>query len=161
MAIEDTAEFLNWFGASKVVDASGKPLLVYHGTAIPKSTFRREGGGAGVGAYFTLDRTTAEDYAEMDASIDGDDPIVMEVYLAIRNPYRATGTESQSISAERRDELEAQGYDGVIGEYPDGLEYVVFHPEQIKIVSSVYMREKPASSDEQGTNRSALCGERG
>ena len=28
----DTPEFKRWFGASKVVDADGKPLVVYHGT---------------------------------------------------------------------------------------------------------------------------------
>lgn len=33
-AVTDTPEFKRWFGDSKVVDANGKPLVVYHGTSL-------------------------------------------------------------------------------------------------------------------------------
>lgn len=35
----DTPEFKRWFGGSKVVDADGKPLVVYHGTNAEFSVF--------------------------------------------------------------------------------------------------------------------------
>lgn len=131
--ITETPEFKRWFGNSKVVDSDGKPLVVYHGTAIPKTAFRREGGGAGVGAYFTESRAVADEYADMDASVDGDDPITMSVYLSITNPIVfKSGEQSQSISATQRDAWEAAGYDGVKTEYDGGTEWVAFRPEQIK-----------------------------
>src|SRR5690606_5138263 len=37
-----TPEFKRWFGDSKVVDANGKPLVVYHGTKADFSTFSLE-----------------------------------------------------------------------------------------------------------------------
>lgn len=51
-----TPEFKNWFGDSKVVDAEGNPLVVYHGTdAADFTTFKP-------GAYFTADRAEASAY---------------------------------------------------------------------------------------------------
>lgn len=147
--ISQTDNFKTWFKNSGVVDTFGLPRLVFHGTAIPKTTFRREGGCAGVGAYFTSEKSVAQDYAEMDASVDGDKPIVMEVYLSIKNPFRMTGTDSQAISAERRDELEQLGFDGVIAEFPDGVEYVAFNPEQIYVVAAIVLApENETEADE-------------
>lgn len=150
-AITNTPGFRRWFGDSKVVDAEGKPLVVYHGTAIPKTAFRREGGASGVGAYFTPHRSVAEDYAENDVMEDGDTPEVMEVYLSIQNPYRMRGMDSYSITPERRDEIEARGHDGVINE--DNGEIVAFRPEQIKIVTSNRIKQDrlpalPSDTDE-------------
>lgn len=133
-----SGRFGEWFAGSKVVDERGDPLVVYLGTGIEKDRFSREGCGAGVGAYFTDDEDVARDYAETDASVDGTDPIVMQVYLSIRNPYESTDSSFfQSISESERDDLEAQGYDGVIGTYQDGSkEYVVFNPWQVKSVDN-------------------------
>ncbi len=39
--ITETPEFKAWFGDSKVVDADGKPLVVYHGTGRDVSAFDR------------------------------------------------------------------------------------------------------------------------
>lgn len=124
----DTEAFRRWFGASKVVDDDGKPLVVYHGTALEKDRFRREGGGAGIGAYFTANPAVASEYAMMDAEVEGDPPQVIPVYLSLQNPFYMTGTDSYSITPEERDGLEARGYDGIIGEH----EFIAFRPEQIK-----------------------------
>jgi hypothetical protein len=129
-AAPDTSAFREWFGDSKVVDADGQPLVVYHGTAIPKTAFDRNGGGAGIGAYFTPNRADAERYADLDASVDGDDPIVMAVYLSIQNPKIVRGDESFGVTPEQRDALEAEGFDGIHN--PEIGEYVAFRPEQIK-----------------------------
>ncbi|XAI97106.1 hypothetical protein [Dolichospermum phage Dfl-JY45] len=131
--------FESWFGDSKVVDDSGKPLVVYHGTdsgsyVFKTQAFRRDGSGAGSGIWFTDSRDAAWQYAEESASVDGDQPRVIEAFLALANPYVSDDiNDFQVVSAQRRDELEAMGFDGIIGTYPDGIrEFVAFSPEQIK-----------------------------
>ncbi len=53
----DTPEFKAWFGDSKVVDAEGKPLVVYHGTTADFEAFDTSKGSSeadfGKGIYFT------------------------------------------------------------------------------------------------------------
>lgn len=147
----DTPEFRAWFGRSAVVDVDGRPLPVYHGTAIEKDRFRREGGAAGMGAYFTADRKAAQAYAENDAEVDGEDPIVMEVYLSIKNPYVTVfefdpdnydpDADPQAISATFRDRLEALGHDGV--HVTNTGEWVAFRPEQIKLANGNIGRFDP------------------
>jgi len=135
-SLEALRKFWRWFGDSYVVDEQGRPLVVYHGTGIRKSAFRREGGCAGVGAYFTDDYKVAKEYADMDASVDGTRPIVMSVYLALSRPIVVLDMESQSVSSERRDQLEADGFDSMIGgDQLGGREFIAFRPEQIKSVN--------------------------
>ena len=55
----DTPEFKAWFGNSKVVDADGKPLVVYRGTAAHGDTAQ--------GTDFTDDPVAADEYAELAA----------------------------------------------------------------------------------------------
>ncbi len=136
--------FWKWFGDSKIVDSDGNPLVVYHGTAIQKNKFRRSGGCAGCGAYFTHSRADAEDFADRDAEIDDGFPIVISAYLSIRNPYHTKsinparaphGTmDPQALTAEHRDLLEARGYDGIIIDNTD--EIVAFDSTQIKAIDN-------------------------
>lgn len=132
LALLKSPGFRHWFADSKVVDRTGVPLVVYHGTAIEKDSFNREGGGAGIGAYFTDDPELASDFAEMDGGVDGEPAHVIPVYLSLQNPYMAEGIESQSITSARRDELIAMGHDGVIGVFGDVREFVAFEPTQVK-----------------------------
>ena len=41
--ITDTPEFKRWFGKSKIKDANGKPLVLYHGTNAIFNIFDPEG----------------------------------------------------------------------------------------------------------------------
>lgn len=68
----DSEAFKNWFGNSKVVDADGKPLVVYHGTTADFSSFdpRRKGeatrsDSAAYGFFFSRSPEIATDYATM------------------------------------------------------------------------------------------------
>lgn len=71
-----TPEFKAWFGGSKVVDAEGHPLRVYHGTAYDFGTFQTT---SEMGAHFgTVEQT--EDIQNND--------ITLPVYLSIQNPVR-------------------------------------------------------------------------
>lgn len=137
----ETPEFRNWFGDSKVVDTDGKPLVVYHGTAKDFSRFdiKAERNMAAFrdaqGFYFTSDPRDASAYTEDRETGDpADGANLMPTYLRIDNPLRVAADDIDNhpayISEKRRAALEAEGYDGII--YADGVEFVVFRPEQIK-----------------------------
>lgn len=85
-----TPEFKKWFGRSKVVDKSGNPLVVYHGTRSNFSIFRpsKKQGNQGEkdqleGMYFTDSFEGASFFALSD-----DDRFLKKVYLSIKNPYK-------------------------------------------------------------------------
>lgn len=75
----NTPEFKEWFGDSKVVDESGKPLVVYHGTNADFDTFDRGKASSAYGSkygFYFANKEVAEDYGD-----------VMPVYLAMKKPY--------------------------------------------------------------------------
>lgn len=119
----ETPEFKRWFGDSKVVDAEGKPLVVYHGTTADFSVFDTERTALmGGGSWFS-----AEPMGEFS---EGEGGNVMPVYLSLKNPKRFVG-----LSDFRKDKLIADGFDGVIVESPFSGKItaaVAFRPEQIK-----------------------------
>lgn len=138
-----TPEFKRWFGDSKVVDAEGKPLVVYHGTASDISEFKagpayREGHGKQMpGIYFSPMPATAAAYARTaanakDASTDINGANVIPAYVAITNP--AEFTDPAEFGRANRAKLEAAGHDGAVRRNAAGevVEIVAFRPEQIK-----------------------------
>lgn len=147
----ETEAFKRWFGSSKVVDADGKPLRVYHGTRADFTAFSREFAGEGMsgeardGFFFTPDPEEASGYAS------GSEPggRVIPVYLAIHNPVEINyadheidniiDADAQLAGYLRRAQgfsARLRGKDGLIlrdigGERGRDL-YVAFRPEQIK-----------------------------
>lgn len=86
--------FWKWFGDSKVVDAEGRPLVVYHGTNAKITEFKNSKKGArdpgffGKGFYFTPSEDDALSYADSAADADGEgDPKAIPVYLSLQNPF--------------------------------------------------------------------------
>jgi N12 class adenine-specific DNA methylase len=80
IAQTDTPAFKKWFGDSKVVDADGKPLVVYHGTGNTFTSFNLDQSPTNPstfleGAYF----------ANKDSQAFG--KTSMPVYLKIENPF--------------------------------------------------------------------------
>lgn len=125
-------DLINRKGLSKVVDAEGNPLVVYHGTNFDVTEFNTSAGWngesrLGPGAYFTPREEMAKEYGEN----------VVPAYLSLKNPY-VTGTtkapDYHYIGPKRSAELKSQGYDGVIllNDRDQPIEYVAFRPEQIK-----------------------------
>ena len=165
----ETENFKRWFGDSKVVDAEGKPLVVYHGTDREFTEFRMGSApGWGRGIYFTDNRDQAEaDYG------GGAGGRVVEAYLSIRNPWRGgfpgyeevegtrawqgyTGRFEDSLDAWDEDGrfagevLRELGYDGVIAENSNdirGLEIVAFDPGQIKSATGNNGQFDPGNPD--------------
>lgn len=150
----NTPAFKRWFGDSKVVDANGEPLVVYHGTASDFNVFNT-GRGA---IYFAADKDAAQAYANYNE--DGDSgPRVVNAYLRIENPMvidkkwadKNITDEDGAIDWAALDnvayEAGQNGHDGLILKgLPDfaGMnendkrvereydQYIVFNPTQIK-----------------------------
>jgi hypothetical protein len=121
-----TKAFRDWFGDSKVVDAEGRPLVVYHGTTAEFSEFNT----GKRGAFFASNPEAAAAYVQGDPGAQ-----VMPVYLSIGNPYighvgRRGPEIGDVIKAAKRG-----GHDGAIvtyDDFPGERAYVAFRPEQIK-----------------------------
>lgn len=81
----ETPEFKRWFGDSKVVDAQGKPLVVYHGTVYDnEGEFSPD---AGI-SYFSPDKSFASRWAQSRAQGRPQGaPHVLPVYLSIQKLF--------------------------------------------------------------------------
>lgn len=179
----DSPAFKEWFGDSKVVDADGKPLVVYHGTASNFEAFSKSADPKHIdlpGFFFTPEAGIADSFAESASRkpfrdeagyIAGfENANVMQVYLSIQNPAeinlsdRETG--KMTLAADVRAMLEkaqTDGHDGaVIRGWSDGsgdVQWVAFAPTQIK---SVFNRGTFDANDPrilyQSSNASPLDG---
>ncbi len=137
------ANFKKWFKNSKVVDAKGKPLVVYHGTGEDFHTFDRERSIGGQ-YWFTSNKKGIED-GEVGAQGKG---VIMEVYLSLQNPAGWDDYHNLTIG-----ELIGRGFDGLM--LPDGeneTTYVAFHPWQIKSAT----RNNGNYSSDTGNMRKAV-----
>ena len=150
-----TPEFKRWFGdweadpanASKVVDANGEPLVVFHGSPekdieVFANHSQLEGHESGhrstgdAGIYTSPRRSYAERYTAADlASDESSGGRVYELYLNIRRPatlVEAGLSHPDKITAKKAAELREQGYDGIMYEHRKRPEYIVLDPRQIK-----------------------------
>lgn len=152
---EDVTAFWRWFGDSHSVDADGRPLVGYHGTA--SKDIKEFGSWRGVAGHFTYDPEFANGYADeahRDAIADEFDPedfgaVVYPVYLKALNVFdlrdnthRAmAGIDvdepgSYEILEASLDEIQSAGFDSYLDfEYdvsagPTGI--AVFEADQIK-----------------------------
>ncbi|CAB4164965.1 hypothetical protein UFOVP824_14 [uncultured Caudovirales phage] len=134
----DAPKFRSWFGDSKIVDAQGNPLVVYHGSQNPSLSGFREGGVA----YFTSDKDLADSFARRteggEPLLEGEVATTYPVYLSLKNPLVITTNEEyerlmQDVSVNRA-ELMRQGYDGIVYQPQGGGSsyYAIFDPRQAK-----------------------------
>lgn len=162
-AITDTPEFRRWFADSKVVDESGNPLVVYHGTrarfeafeVAPTGARRTYDIDADRGFFFSSSRQVAQTYAadtsrsERLASRLGRGGRVEGVYLQIQNPMEMDmrhGEYDARVFADTIDAAKEAGHDGVVfrNVWDDGYRdsgeasdvWVAFRPQQIKAVDN-------------------------
>jgi hypothetical protein len=161
-AAPDTPEFKQFFAGSKVVDADGKPLVVYHGTQRNFTQFNTEAKNQ-LGAHFSASPEIANQFA-----IQNDGDAVYPAYVSLKNPYdigndlgnwsdlealkeylgpagegpftqrqvNAFKTPADAVNA-----LKDAGYDGIVydnlfeGEnkgISDSRSFIAFNPNQIK-----------------------------
>lgn len=127
---------------SKVLDANGEPLVLYHGTAEQFNVFDQTRAGrstghmtAPLGIFLTNDGTLAKAYAEK--ATDGMPGLanVMPLFVSIKKPYRMSVAESQEVDTFEkaialRQKLEREGYDGV--QLGNTGTWVAFYNNQVK-----------------------------
>lgn len=135
-----TKAFMRWFGDSKAVDASGKPLVVYHGTGADFSVFTRDRAGAtsgaanaGMGFFFTDQPEVAGRYAAMSGGAQS----VMPVYLSLQNPIRLTAKNMMEADKLLQSQMKPE-HDGAIIEVAmrDGGVQTVFMAKESSQVKS-------------------------
>lgn len=135
--------FWRWFGDSKVVDAEGRPLVVYHGTTSDIEQFDASRLGentgaesAGMGFFFTDDIKTAESYGNYAAT-----------------DARVAALLREAEAAEKRGDWDA--YDAKVVEY-ENLDASFSDPQNRMAgqnVLPVYLRaENPLRVDAAGEN---------
>lgn len=98
----NSAAFKKWFGQSKVVNAHGDPVIVYHGTARKDrvgTVFRPERATSGPMAFFTDSPEIASNYSrnKTDTSIDYEE----EDYHDYHRQFRVTLPSGRDIPLER------------------------------------------------------------
>jgi len=121
-AITDSDNFKKWFGGSKVVDDSGNPLVVYHGTDAEFSKFNiSKRGKYGKGIYLSIH--------EGDARIFGGK--IMPLYASIKKPFIIPESELNNNEDAKylgRRLIREGKYDGIIG----GSIIIAFDSKQLK-----------------------------
>lgn len=97
--------FTRWFGDSQVVDAEGRPLVVYHGSTSSHDTFQI--GEYEPGVHFgTANQANNRRFVGGASTSDGQ---VYPVYLSIQNPLRMRDTFGQGRSEATWLQMQASG----------------------------------------------------
>lgn len=156
----DLPAFKAWFGESKLVDGSGAPLVLYHGTKSDFSEFKKHAaakfdagwfGSQGIYVSGSADLASAYAMRESNGSLTDRAANVMPVFVKIENPFRVNMSElsfdeaSNFTAAYGGDEgfkrwLDENGFDGVVGfrdpeiagKGAEFWEVVAFSPSQVK-----------------------------
>lgn len=144
-SLTETPEFRGWFGDSKVVDADGSPLIVYHGSDRLITTFDFEKIGQNFGRkpqdqgfWFTADKDQSIEYA---SNIDGTraGKVANPFFLSIKNPaVWGDSPDNRPLLGPFVLAAKKAGHDGVIFRgLDDGTgivadQFLVFRQEQIK-----------------------------
>lgn len=160
---ELSEEQRRYFQGSKITDADGRLLVLYHGTTAygEITRFRRgRSGWLGPGIYLASRQADAKRYA--DAMGDGNGQLY-ELYANVTNPlvvtegnpvpeilraaygrdsvYRSRsakqGNDAQIITTADIKKLQSKGYDGIRWDFGGSTEVSVFSPEQIKRVDNL------------------------
>lgn len=160
---ELTQEQQEFFRDSKITDAEGRLLVLYHGTTTygEITKFRRgRSGWLGPGIYLASRRSDAQRYA--DAMGEGNGQLY-ELYANVINPLVVTegnpvpeilraaygrdsiyksrsakqGNDAQIITTADIKKLQSKGYDGIRWDFGGSTEVSVFSPEQIKRVDNL------------------------
>lgn len=166
---QETPEFKNWFGDSKVVDADGKPLTVYHGTQKAGFDIFHEGSHFGTkeqvdallydkgrvrkqlmsrpGESGEFYRRNIESGQSREFGVDDS---IYPVYLSIKNPKRVIDAGDTTGWMQEIKRAKAEGHDGLV--YANNVEavgdsYVAFNPEQIKSATGNRGTFDPMSKD--------------
>jgi len=167
-----TPEFKNWFGASKVVDKSGKPMVVYHGTGGNFTVFDKSfsnkvnAWGEQSGHFFTPSTEQAGKFATSYRSTEAGGNI-KPVYLSLKNPLELDMIKDLGDKAPQLTDAlmnaKNKGYDGaIIHNFEDfggrHDQYIAFSPNQIKSATGNSGAFNPANPDIRGSSAMPMLG---
>lgn len=155
-------DFHNWFSGSKIADATGAPLTMYHGTKADFEDFsavKPKYGAQDFGeAYFFSDR--GDKTPSMLASSEGGR--ILPSHLSIKNPMEINGGEWGDPRAEAKliERAKQEGHDGLVGTTSGGEKFAVaFSKDQIRsaIANNAQLADRPdlEIADENGAPTSA------
>lgn len=152
-AQKDSRQFKNWFGDSKVVDANGEPLVVWHGTDGNFTEFKQEEMREREGSFFFAENRE-------DAKAYSGSGKVMPVYVNLRKPFDyENGTVPEAYKErwrnvkDKREQvaiLKELGYDGWLANFENGKgwgEISAFYPNQIKSATDNIGTFDPGNND--------------
>ena len=143
----DTQQFKRWFGKSKVTDATGEPLVVYHGASNKFYQFdadRTNYGETSRGFNFFTNKKSAYQNSAADYALKYKNGQVMEVYLKIEKPLwlKSNGYDTpvnyyDANYADIQTRYLQGNYDGIIIEnankaVDDSVLYMVENSNQVK-----------------------------
>lgn len=154
-----TATFKKWFAKSKIVDESGNPLVVYHGTNNEFDTFDKNKIGTatddgiwGRGFYFGSVSDTPYGTVKMPVYLKMENPFIVNDYKTVEeiadyldvwegnfnfDENNKVVMFSQSQLNQITSHIKGKGHDGIIVKLGEKwIEYVVFEPEQIKSIDN-------------------------
>ena len=131
----DEPAFKKWFDGSKVVDANGNPMIVYHGSNSKIAVF--DASISKSGFWFSQDSNDANGYGIETTS----------TYLSIKNPAYFVRTNGDDGLNAAMASARKSGHDGLIVTAPEkgdasGMywttNYVAFDPAQIRLAPDIY-----------------------
>lgn len=131
----DESAFKKWFDGSKVVDANGNPMVVYHGSNSKIAVFDASISKSGL--WFSEDSNDANDYGIETTS----------TYLSIRNPAYFERTNGDDGLNAAMTSARKSGHDGLIVTAPEEgdasgmywtINYVAFDPVQIILAADTF-----------------------
>ena len=122
-----TANFLRWFGDSKVVDEKGEPLVVYHGTNQDFTAFDPEQSREGDGIVFvTPNQRVASDFSIYRTTWGGAN--VMPLYVKAEKVLEVQGGGRSIRQVEKDAKLQGMKYGETIRDFAmrEGYNAIVF-----------------------------------
>lgn len=133
--------FHSWFKGSKIVDASGNPLRMFHGSRPHAPEIKEFHTPEGDGAYFTPDPQYAEGFTnDITGKLQDCYGAMYPVYLSIKNPYVVYAKDPSPAYLKfiergfNTEQLKRKGYDGAML-FVDGFgldQVIAFRPDQIR-----------------------------
>lgn len=162
-----TGAFRRWFGNSQVVDNTGAPLVVYHGTPDARLLFLPAVSGNGKPGFYSMLRgatffatdsiRVADTYAAGRRAFDHQnaEPMVIPLYLRIENPKVLHAHGRRWKDTERHvEEARVAGHDGVII-HSSLDDYNTTHTAKPSTVY-VFFSSHQAKSAQEGVPRSSV-----
>lgn len=117
----DSPAFRRWFGDSKVVDADGNPLVVYHGTNADFSVFNP--GREGNAIFVAFDPKSAEQFGQRNVDYNGGNLSVMPVYVKAEKPFDYTNKQDVDAIVREMDKSKDSWGQGIGTKRRGGIEF--------------------------------------